>query len=116
MVLFSVKWFGRRPSSRSNRAKIKEMIKEYTSEHDEEYVVIGFMNESSNLTANQNYSSNVLFDFKNRLYLAVFTPVIVLIFPDTTLNIAVLISLYERTDIKKYEEMGFTYDLGCYLT
>lgn len=116
MVLFSVKWFGRRPSSRSNRAKIKEMIKEYTSEHDEEYIVCGFMNESSNLTTNQNYSSNVLFDFENRMYLAVFTPVFVLIFPDTTLNIAVLISLYERTDIKKYEEMDFAHDLTLYLS
>lgn len=116
MVLFCVKWFGRRPSSRSNRAKIKEMIDEYTSEHDEEYIVCGFMNESSNLTTNQNYSSNILFNFDNRLYLAVYNDVFVLIFPDITLNIAVLISLYERTDIKSYEEMGFAYDIRCYLT
>ena len=92
------------------------MIDEYTSEHDEEYIVCGFMNESSNLTTNQNYSSNILFNFDNRLYLAVYNDVFVLIFPDITLNIAVLISLYERTDIKSYEEMGFAYDIRCYLT
>ena len=115
MGLLCVKWFGRRPSSRSNRYKVKEIINEYTSEHDEEYVVCGFMNESSSLTTN-NYSSNVLFKFENRLYLAVFTDIFVLIFPDLVLNIAVLISLYDRREIRTYDEMSFNYDIRCFLT
>ena len=107
MTFATVKWFGKRPSPRAKRSKVMDMVTEYTSEHAEDFNVLGMLTESKS-------NSTIAFEYKNKLFVAAYWDDFVLIFEDTVLNIAILVSLWDK-NLLTYEEMEFVFDITSYL-
>ena len=107
MTFATVKWFGKRPSPRAKRSKVMDMVTEYTSEHAEDFTVLGMLTESESNTT-------IGFEYNKNLFVAAYSDDFVLIFEDNVLNIAVLISLWDQK-VFTYEQMEFVFDITSYL-
>ena len=108
MTFATVKWFGKRPSPRAKRSKVLDIVTEYTSEHREDFDVFGMLTESINST------STIPFQYKNKLFVAAYCEDFVLLFEDNVLNVAILISLWDK-QLLTYDEMEFVFDVTAYL-
>lgn len=99
----NLQWCGNIPSVQQ-KSRIRRCILQYTSETTENYDIFGMLFEDTVLN-----DTTVPFTFKNRLFLAIFREDFVVVCEDTSLNIKVLIDLWDR-NIVDYLQMPFADD------
>ncbi len=96
----NLQWYGAVPSVQQ-KSRIRRCVLEYTSETTENYDIFGMLFEDAELN-----DSTVPFIFKNRLFLAIFREEFVVVCEDTSLNIKVLIDLWDSKPVD-YLQMPF---------
>ena len=95
MPLRKLQWFGNIPT-KSQKSCVRRCIPQYTSETTEDYEIFGTLHESADCY-------NVPFTYKNRLFLAIYRQDFVIALEDTSLNIKVLIDLWDCKPVKHHQ-------------
>ncbi len=96
----NLQWCGTVPSVQQ-KSRIRRCILEFTSETTESYDIFGMLFNDPDLN-----DTSVPFIFKKRLFLAIFREEFVIVCEDTSLNIKVLIDLWDSKPVD-YLEMPF---------
>lgn len=98
MPLRKLQWFGNTPT-RSQKSCVRRCILQHSSETTEDYEIFGMLHESTEC-------NNVPFMYKNRLFLATYRQDFVIALEDTSLNIKVLIDLWDCKPVQ-YHQLPF---------
>ena len=104
----NLQWVGPVPNA-NQKARIRRCILEYTSEMKEKYDIFGtthhFMNRNE---------PNIPIKYGQRMFLAIFRDDFVIVCEDNTLNIKVLIDLWDCIPVE-FTEMQFANDFEVYV-
>ena len=105
----NLQWYGSVPTA-NKKSRIRRCILEFTSETTENYNIFGI-----SLTDSSENDTTVNFKYGQRMFLAIFRKEFVIVCEDCTLNIKVLIDLWDRPPLD-YTEMNFGNEFELYIT
>ena len=100
-----LKWFGEEPTT-TQRACVRRCILQHSNETTDDYEIFGMLHEASSI-------ESVPIRYENRLFLAVYRQDFVIVLEDTSLNIRVLIDLWDCQPLN-YHDLPFVMELGIW--
>ena len=104
----NLQWYGSVPSAQK-KSRIRRCILEFTNETTDNYSIFGI-----SLTDSSGNDTTVNFMYGQRMFLAIFREEFVIVCEDCTLNIRVLIDLWDRQP-RDYTEMNFRNEFELYI-
>lgn len=106
MPVRTLKWFGEEPTT-TQRACVRRCILQHSNETTDDYEIFGMLHEASSI-------GNVPIVYENRLFLVVYRQDFLIVLEDTSLNIKVLIDLWDCQPLS-YRDLPFGMELDSWI-